>query len=95
MDALTTASGTDWFAFAVLAFGGFAGAYAIWYNLLRRYRVDQVAPFVLLMPVIGVLSSWVLLDERPTLISIGGGLIILAGLAIVVIVPVAALSRKN
>ena len=48
IDALTTASVTDWFAVAVLAFGGFAGAYAIWYNLLRRYRVDQMAPFVLL-----------------------------------------------
>lgn len=95
VEALTTASVTDWFAFVVLAFGGFAGAYAIWYSLLLRYRVDQVAPFVLLMPVIGVLSSWILLDERPTLPTIGGGLVILAGLAMVVVVSDAALRPKN
>ena len=85
--ALFNASLFDWAAVAALAFGGFVIAYVIWYDLLRRYHVDQIAPFVLIMPIIGVLSAFLLLGERPSLIELGGGLIILTGLAIVVRTP--------
>lgn len=85
--ALLDANLEDWAAVAVLAIGGFVAAYVIWYGLLRRYRVDQIAPFALLMPIIGVLSAFLLLGERPSPIALGGGLIIFAGLAIVVREP--------
>ena len=87
--ALLQANLIDWAAVAVLAIGGFVAAYVIWYDLLRRYRMDQIAPFALAMPIIGVLSAFLLLGERPSLITLGGGLIILAGLTIVVRAPAA------
>lgn len=82
--AVRKATITDWAEVAVLAFGGFVAAYSIWYGLLRRLRVDQVAPFILLMPVAGLLTAFVLLDERPSLIVFAGAAIILSGLALVV-----------
>jgi O-acetylserine/cysteine efflux transporter len=42
----------------VLAIDGFVAAYAIWYGLLRTYRLGQVAPFALLMPIIGVATAF-------------------------------------
>lgn len=85
--ALLEASLVDWAAVAMLAIGGFVAAYVIWYGLLRRYRVDQIAPFILIMPIFGVLSAFLLLGERPSLSVLLGGLIILGGLTIVVRAP--------
>ncbi len=71
----------------MLAVGGFVIAYTVWYGLLRTYRVDQVAPFILLMPVIGVLLAFLFLNERPSALVLCGGVIILAGLGLVVRAP--------
>src|SRR5690625_3411238 len=38
--------------------------YVIWNSLLARFPAAQVAPFSLLVPVVGVLSAWVFLGER-------------------------------
>lgn len=85
--AVLAASIQDWGAILVLAFGGFVIAYSIWYRLLRSYRVDQVAPFILLMPVIGVLLAFLFLKEQPSALVLCGGAIILAGLGLVVCAP--------
>ena len=82
--AVSDAGLFDWCAILVLAVGGFAVAYKIWYGLLRRYRVDQVAPFILLMPVIGVLLAFLFLNEQPSILILIGGVVILAGLGLVV-----------
>jgi O-acetylserine/cysteine efflux transporter len=84
LTAVLTATPRIWALVAVFSLGGFVLAYAIWYGLLRRYRVDQVIPFGLLMPVAGVLGSFVFLDEPISTSEVVGGIIILAGLAIVV-----------
>ncbi|MET2831137.1 DMT family transporter [Mesorhizobium shangrilense] len=78
-----------WAAIAVLALGGFVAAYTIWYGLLRRYRIDQVAPFALLMPIIGVLIAFLFLNERPSPSVPAGGAVILIGLGLVVRAPTA------
>ena len=52
-----------WVAVLVLAVGGYVVAYSIWYGLMQRYRVDQVMPFALLMPVVGHCGA-VFLGER-------------------------------
>lgn len=87
IDALTGAGWIDWGIVLVLAFTGYALPYTIWYGLLRRYRVDQIAPFALLMPITGVLASAAILGERPSLLSLLGGVVILSGLALVVGMP--------
>ena len=82
--ALFNASFFDWTAVLVPALGGFVASYAIWYGLLRNYRLDQVAPFSLLMPIIGVVTGFLLLNERPPPLVQVGGLVILIGLGLVV-----------
>ena len=94
-NALQSATVGDWGALAIVLLLGYLLAYSAWYQLLARYRVDQVTPFVLLMPVAGVITGTLVLGEAPGARVLAGGAIILAGLWIVVRVaptpaPVAA-----
>jgi O-acetylserine/cysteine efflux transporter len=63
--------------------------------LPRRFRVDRIAPFAPLMPIIGVLASALLLGERLSLLALLGGAVILAGLALVVYAPDSCLSPNR
>jgi O-acetylserine/cysteine efflux transporter len=85
--ALRTAGALDWAAMLGLALCGFVLAYSLWYGLLRRYRMDQVAPFALLMPAVGVALGALLLGERPSTLELAGGALIVAGLGLVVLRP--------
>ena len=85
--AITSAGPADWARFAVFALLGFVLAYTIWYGLLTRYRVDQVTPISLLMPVVGVISGVLMLGETLTIAEVIGGAIVMAGLAVVVLAP--------
>ena len=57
--------------------------------MMRKFRVDQVAPFALLMPVVGVAAGALGLGERLTLFSALGGIVVLAGLALALAEPAA------
>jgi O-acetylserine/cysteine efflux transporter len=52
---------------------------------MRRYNVNQVMPFTLLVPVFGVLSGVVFFDDRLTLPMLIGGLGTILGVAIIVV----------
>ena len=60
--------------------------YGIWNTLLGKYPTSAVVPFTLLVPVIGIIAAWLVVNEQPTLTELIGGTIMLAGLAIAVIV---------
>jgi O-acetylserine/cysteine efflux transporter len=92
LDAVRTATLLDWSAVLTLALGGFVVAYSIWYELVQRYRVDQVAPFALLMPLAGVVFGAVLFGERLSARAAIGGLVVLIGLAFILKEP--AVRRK-
>lgn len=83
MEAMLTASLFQWLAFGIFAIVGFFVAYSLWYTLLSRNRIDEVMPFVLLMPVVGVFSAALVLGEPVTLANLAGGAVILTGVAIV------------
>jgi len=85
--ALVTADWLDWSAVAALVVCGYVAPYSIWYALLRRFRVDQITPFALLMPIAGVLAGAAFLHERPSLLALAGGAIIVLGLAVVARAP--------
>jgi O-acetylserine/cysteine efflux transporter len=59
--------------------------YGIWNTLLARYPASAVVPFTLLVPVVGILSAWIVFGELPTTLELVGGAVMLAGLAIAVI----------
>src|SRR5699024_2477029 len=56
--------------------------YVIWNSLLARFPAAQAAPFSLLVPVVGVLSAWVFLGERPTGAEIIGGTLLVLAVAV-------------
>lgn len=83
IEALRTAT---WVVWAVVAYLGVimtALGYAIWYHLLGKYPVYQVAPFLLLLPVTTVLGGVLLLDEALTARLLTGGLLAIGGVAVI------------
>jgi O-acetylserine/cysteine efflux transporter len=56
--------------------------YGAWYWLLSRHPASTVAPFTLLVPVVGILTAWLERSEHPTWGELLGSLIVLAGLAL-------------
>lgn len=56
--------------------------YVIWNSLLARFPASQVAPFSLLVPLVGVLSAWLVLGDRPTAPELIGGALLLLGVAV-------------
>jgi O-acetylserine/cysteine efflux transporter len=83
LPALQVLSPLSWVGILVVAFLGCVLPYAIWYRLLMRYRVDEVMPFSVLMPVVGVILSIIELGEPVTWGLIVGGSVLTAGLAII------------
>jgi O-acetylserine/cysteine efflux transporter len=79
---LATGSAYEWFGVALLGLGSFVAAYLIWYWLLERNRMDQVAPFALLMPLIGMFIGVAFFGETLTSGFILGSALVLAGLVI-------------
>lgn len=71
-----------WLALAGLGYvvllGTILGS-GIWTGLMRRNPASSVAPFSLLVPVIGMTLSFVLLDERPTPVEITAAVVVVAG----------------
>jgi O-acetylserine/cysteine efflux transporter len=59
-------------------------AYGMWSYLLQRYPASVVAPFALLSPVTGILSSALILGEVFGPLRYAGMALILAGLAVIV-----------
>ena len=59
--------------------------YWIWYNMMRRYPVNQVMPFTMLMPMIGVAAGALMRAEPITWQMIVGGLATIAGVGIIVL----------
>jgi O-acetylserine/cysteine efflux transporter len=76
---------TGWLAVLGISLFGFALPYAIWYWLLMRHRVDELTPFLLLMPIFGVIVATLQLGEPlPPSLLLGGSIVIL-GLAVIVL----------
>ena len=67
---------------AYLAFGATLLGYGLWSRLLSRYPASQVAPFSLLVPVVGLSSSALLLDEHLGPLQLLGALLVMFGLLI-------------
>jgi len=60
-------------------------AYALWGDLLRRYSTAVVAPFALLAPCVGVVTSAIMFNEQFGPLRYAGMILILAGLAVIVL----------
>ncbi len=77
--ALRTAHATAWGAMAYLTFAGSLVSFLWWNVAIRRLGAGRTAVFTNLIPVFGVLLSWLVLGERLTASQLGGGLLAIAG----------------
>lgn len=50
--------------------------YGIWSRLMGRYPSSTVAPFSMLVPVVGVLASWAAFGEVPDLVEVIAGAVV-------------------
>ncbi|MCM3533428.1 EamA family transporter [Cellulosimicrobium funkei] len=55
--------------------------YGIWNTLLARYPASAVVPFTMLVPPVGMLAAWLVLDEVPNAAEVVGGAVLLLGVA--------------
>lgn len=51
----------------------------LWSILMSRNPAGLVAPFSLLVPVVGIAGAWAFLDETPSLLALLGGAIVIGG----------------
>jgi O-acetylserine/cysteine efflux transporter len=65
-----------------LAFGATILGYSLWSRLLSRYPANTVAPFSLLVPVVGLTSAALLLDEHLGMLQAIGALLVMLGLIV-------------
>ncbi len=65
-----------------LAFVATIVGYGIWGSLLGRYETWRVAPLSLLVPVVGMASAALILDEKLSATQLAGAALIMAGLYI-------------
>jgi drug/metabolite transporter (DMT)-like permease len=71
-----------WAELAFLALGCTAAGLLLWSVAVMAGNITRVSMLLYLEPVVSVLGAWVFLGERVTLVMIGGGLLIMAGVAI-------------
>lgn len=62
----------------IVLIGTIAGS-GIWSTLMRRNPAGVVAPFSLLVPIVGMSLAFVLLHERPTWIELTAGAVVIFG----------------
>ncbi len=71
-------------------------AFSIWGKLLSKYQAQQVTPFALLVPIFGIISGNILLQERlDTVEIIACGLVFLGLLIIVLNSKLTNMIKKN
>jgi O-acetylserine/cysteine efflux transporter len=80
--ALEGISAMSIFAIVYLAFIATLIGYGLWSRLLSRYPASQVAPFSLLVPIVGLASASLFLDEQLSMVQVAGAVLVMAGLAV-------------
>ena len=80
--ALTHFSGTAFASLAYLAWAATLFGYGVWTALLSRYPANRIAPFSLLVPVVGLTTGWLVFGEVLKPVHFAGGALLMAGLLV-------------
>lgn len=84
VEALADISLTGWGTIFYTGLISTVLAYSLWGKLFQRYSPNVVAPFALLVPVFGILSSVAVLNESLSVFELTASCLVLAGLFFVV-----------
>ncbi|MFI9816118.1 EamA family transporter [Saccharothrix variisporea] len=79
--ALSNLSWTGVGALLFIAWISTLFGFGVWGFLLREYDASTVVPFALLVPVAGMLSGWLLLDETVSPLRVGAAALVVLGMA--------------
>jgi O-acetylserine/cysteine efflux transporter len=79
---VTGLTAPQWLGLAFQAWPVTLLAFAVWAWLLRLYPASLIAPFTLLVPVVGMTSAALLLGESVTWWKLTGAALVLGGLAL-------------
>ena len=74
---LTNLAALAYIAWAATLFG-----YSVWNFLMSCYPVNHIAPFTLLVPVVGLTTGWVAFDEALKSVHFVGGALLMVGLVV-------------
>ncbi|TLP77442.1 EamA family transporter [Nesterenkonia sphaerica] len=77
--SFTAAAAPAWWGLGFTIVGGTIIGSGIWVWLMGRHPAGTVAPFSMLVPVVGILLAWWVLGQTPALGEILGGVLVLAG----------------
>nr|WP_295768349.1 EamA family transporter [Rhodoferax sp.] len=84
--AMTTAfAHFSWTAFGAVAYLAWAATlfgYGVWTALLSRYPANRIAPFSLLVPLVGLTTGWIVFGEVLQPVHFAGGALLMAGLLV-------------
>jgi O-acetylserine/cysteine efflux transporter len=83
IEAIVNMNWIGWGAVIYLGLIMTALGYGIWYHLLGRYRVSQVGPFLLLLPVTTIAGSMIMLGDRLTGIEVVGAVVVIASVWVI------------
>jgi len=83
MQAMKSAGWIGWGAVIYMGLVMTALGYAVWYHLLGKYKVNQVMPFLLLVPVSSIIGSIVILGESLSPTEVIGSVIVIFGVWII------------
>jgi len=79
----TALQNIGWSTFAAIAYLAWAATllgYGLWTHLMSRYATNGVAPFTLLVPVVGLTTGWLVFGEALRAVHFAGGALLMVGL---------------
>ncbi|WP_062311655.1 EamA family transporter [Demequina rhizosphaerae] len=77
--SLTAAAVPAWLGLAYTVLLGTLVGSGIWVWLMARHPASAVAPFSMLVPVVGIATAWAALGERPGTLELAGGALVIGG----------------
>lgn len=80
--ALAGLEGKTVAAVAYLAWAATLFGYAVWTWLLSRHPANRVAPFSLMVPLVGLSTGWIVFGEALQPVHFAGGALLMAGLLV-------------
>ncbi len=79
---ISSISAPGWLCLGYLGVFGTALGFSLYYAAINRIGTTRAGVFINLVPVFGLLLSWLLLDESVTPTVLSGGLLVLTGIAL-------------
>lgn len=80
--ALQNTSAQTLMALAYIAWASTLFGYSAWNFLMSRYPVNRIAPFTLLVPLVGLTTGWLVFGETLQPVHFAGGALLMIGLLV-------------